>query len=1074
MLHRWFQALLEQHMRRIVARYHRALVLASVVLTALAVWVMATRWNINADLKALLPESSPAAQAMEEVSARVGSGSSLFVVVDSPDQEATLAFAKDYTARLRQMDPIALAHYHNDKTFFERHQLLYMEAEDIAELRERVASTIKQRKKEANPLFVSLKKKDEGAGLEVDDLEHKYQKRMAHTSYKEHLFSDDGYALTIMVRFVESSTDMTATNALIDRVKGVSDELEPSSYHPELTVDYGGGLANRQKQYESIVDDIQSSAVFTILGIFALLGLYFRRARAVLLVLTPLLMGVCWTLAGAFLIYGELTVITVFIFAVLLGLGIDFAIHILHGYDRARAEDEAAPVEALVSCARSTGLATSLGAVTTLATFLVLTMADFKSLSQFGAVASVGVLATLVATLVVLPSLVLTLHQLRPASPHAPPRASVERRRALLERWLRRLAPASLLGVIVVTAALGRQIPELGFEENFYRIGTFYWPWEDRPDLDEQFRTRGARVRARDLAGAVARSAERVRRRVDPETYVRERVQTSTGSKYTSALQNQTSSNPTILLFDDPARAEAVTRRAERELGARERPSISSVMSIYSFLPGTPDEQRARMGEIQELEELLAGESLSFLKKAERERIERLRDKLDVAPVTVRDLPEWTKRFFKEAGPEARPPTGDEDFTYDQIIIATPRQRTMDGPEARRYLSDLKQVAGAPDEQGYRLASQAYVYVTMLDEIQSDGLRMILIALGVVLLLLTLALRNPLRALVAMIPLAIGGVWTLGVASWLGMRLDFFNIVILPALIGIGVDDGVHFYMRYLERGRGLAAGGLAGRGRGDRDDLADLTDRVRGAGDHGLRRTPVARAAGHRGHRLRAVDDDHRDAGAAVGRGVGARRALTRPAPRGTMGAPPHPITRSHDPWQTSPPSRPREKTRRPLLRVPLAASRSTRRRRRSRSWRCICRGCTTSRTCRWSPARAPATSARCCEARASSSRTSICTPRPHPMNAYSKFFANQLGFKNVEVARESVELIDTMYHQFATGGDRAGQHHAMMMAMTMGNRAFWTGKHAEATAFRDWLIARLQDFNHASLQALEGEEEE
>ena len=87
------------------------------------------------------------------------------------------------------------------------------------------------------------------------------------------------------------------------------------------------------------------------------------------------------------------------------------------------------------------------------------------------------------------------------------------------------------------------------------------------------------------------------------------------------------------------------------------------------------------------------------------------------------------------------------------------------------------------------------------------------------------------------------------------------------------------------------------------------------------------------------------------------------------------------------------------------------------------------------------------------------LYTSTNRPMNVYSKFFAGQLGFKDVEAARKSVELIDRLYRQFDVAGDRAGQHHAMVMALTMFNRARWTGKSAEAEVFRDWLNDRLAE---------------
>ncbi len=87
------------------------------------------------------------------------------------------------------------------------------------------------------------------------------------------------------------------------------------------------------------------------------------------------------------------------------------------------------------------------------------------------------------------------------------------------------------------------------------------------------------------------------------------------------------------------------------------------------------------------------------------------------------------------------------------------------------------------------------------------------------------------------------------------------------------------------------------------------------------------------------------------------------------------------------------------------------------------------------------------------------LYTTSAHPMNVYSKFFAKRLGFKDEETARASVDIIDRLYRQFELASDRAGQHHALVMALTMFDRARWTGKGPEAEIFRQWLMARLND---------------
>ncbi|MDT4898513.1 MAG: hypothetical protein QOH25_3590 [Acidobacteriota bacterium] len=87
------------------------------------------------------------------------------------------------------------------------------------------------------------------------------------------------------------------------------------------------------------------------------------------------------------------------------------------------------------------------------------------------------------------------------------------------------------------------------------------------------------------------------------------------------------------------------------------------------------------------------------------------------------------------------------------------------------------------------------------------------------------------------------------------------------------------------------------------------------------------------------------------------------------------------------------------------------------------------------------------------------LYTSTAHPMNVYSKFFANKLGFKDEETAHESIELIDLLYRQFDYAQDRAGQHHALSMALVMFDRARWTGKGREAAIFRQWLLTQLNE---------------
>jgi predicted RND superfamily exporter protein len=53
-----------------------------------------------------------------------------------------------------------------------------------------------------------------------------------------------------------------------------------------------------------------------------------------------------------------------------------------------------------------------------------------------------------------------------------------------------------------------------------------------------------------------------------------------------------------------------------------------------------------------------------------------------------------------------------------------------------------------------------------------------------------------------MIPLIFGAVWMVGLLKILGLQLTFVNVMGIPMIVGIGIDDGVHFMHRYRVEGK--------------------------------------------------------------------------------------------------------------------------------------------------------------------------------------------------------------------------------------------------------------------------------
>jgi predicted exporter len=73
------------------------------------------------------------------------------------------------------------------------------------------------------------------------------------------------------------------------------------------------------------------------------------------------------------------------------------------------------------------------------------------------------------------------------------------------------------------------------------------------------------------------------------------------------------------------------------------------------------------------------------------------------------------------------------------------------------------------------------------------------LASGLVLGILFLFFRRVSSVLLVLLPMTLGLLTTAGIMGWAGVHINLFNFIVLPILIGIGLDDGIHIFRRYSE-----------------------------------------------------------------------------------------------------------------------------------------------------------------------------------------------------------------------------------------------------------------------------------
>jgi predicted RND superfamily exporter protein len=150
-----------------------------------------------------------------------------------------------------------------------------------------------------------------------------------------------------------------------------------------------------------------------------------------------------------------------------------------------------------------------------------------------------------------------------------------------------------------------------------------------------------------------------------------------------------------------------------------------------------------------------------------------------------------------------------EGATLVVVRIRIPEGAWPGGPPASFLASVQAEAPGAQVANAVRLGAELRS-VAVRDLKRLGGL-----AIGVVLAIVLLSYRGDLGATaLTFLPVILGTVWTAGLWGSFGRSLDLFSLCVLPVMVGIGVDDGLHVLHLARRRGEDLERASLdAGRG---------------------------------------------------------------------------------------------------------------------------------------------------------------------------------------------------------------------------------------------------------------------
>ncbi len=368
---------------------------------ALAAWTCRSL-SFNTQFSALLPEDAPEINELNTLIEKAGGTVELIIAVSGKDTQRRLAFARRIAARLSAQPWIRRADAEYPVEFFQDRALLMLNTDQLKRLSRSIDQEIHQAKLRANPLYIDLEDPAEPGARKTRWTELKHS-AAAHAALPQRtLRSPDDKYLFIRVKPMGMSINIAEGKRLFAQIKALVTEAQ--SGETGLAVRYAGSLVIHQEQHTRMTADLRRASIAALVLILLLLTLYVRRLAAPLILALPLILSLTITLAITTLIFGQLNLVTGFLITALCGLGIDFEIHLYLRYleelDRLRQRHQAMAVaikHTLPACLTSS--------LTTAAAFFAMAISDFRGFREYGVIAGVGVLISLIVTYLALPPL---------------------------------------------------------------------------------------------------------------------------------------------------------------------------------------------------------------------------------------------------------------------------------------------------------------------------------------------------------------------------------------------------------------------------------------------------------------------------------------------------------------------------------------------------------------------------------------------------------------------------------------------------------------------------------------------
>ena len=746
--------------------------------------------KLDADLSHLLPEDTPSVKALEESYERFGSTDRFMIAIQSESVELAAALQdsiQDYIHKNWQGDFVS-TQVDNDNQFFKDNALLYLPVKHLENIRDNLEDLQLEIGRKNGPLVVDLlgdgptdsassangeatSKKErvwfdanlpmelglpEEAVSAFDAFFKKNTPAETETGKKEwnpKAYLPDSLKNRLIGSPEPDSTGKILFNAVVNaklikpstdyefvtKILAKTDELLAffrSKQYPVPTRFTVEGTYEGLKEVDEVANDSIFSFGISLVLIFLLTAFFFRSVKGPILVTGSVLYACLPTLAFTALFYGKLNPFTVFVASIILGIGIDYSIHIL-GNAQKLLNKYSSLEEVLEETQRKMLKPFILASFTTIAAFLTLLVAHFRGFYEFGIVASMGVLFSMMTSVLVLPVFVACMGGI-PAAPQ---------KSLLPDSWSEQrifsfFKHAALIGFVLGAVALWFA-PNVDFEHNLKNL-----------------------------------------RRVHKDKVIPAAEQ-KISTKVTRATNRAVTSTPAAVMGSKAEQLDKLYDTLMIRLHDEKDPLLGSFLTLKSFVPPA-DSQEKRLEVIEEIRDLVEARVFDKAEGDDSANVSTLRKLAQVEkPFAAEDVPAWTLDLLRE-----------KDGSYGKIGFIYGDFPSWDAHALHRF----QERYGNWNFDGERLRtfSSQFILSDVIESVKADSFNLASVIVLVIFLTLIVSFRKPSMFLAGGVSFGMGALLTLGLLGALTYFFEFgkisiYNVIVIPMTLGIGIDATIHF-----------------------------------------------------------------------------------------------------------------------------------------------------------------------------------------------------------------------------------------------------------------------------------------